>query len=76
MHPRLPYFPLGGNCKSDYGKFDSGQSVLLNCTQDFEDIPIDYVNTVILLEDSQFPLIFEMKIPLGKEKESLRSHEE
>ena len=52
VHPRLPYFPLGGECKSEYGTFESGQSVLLNCTQDFEDIPKDYVNSVILLEDS------------------------
>ena len=58
VHPRLPYFPLGGICKSDYGHFENGQSVLLNCTQDFEDIPGDYVNTVILLEDSNFPLVF------------------
>ena len=75
IHPRLPYFPLGGNCKSEYGTFDNGQSVFLNCTQDFEYIPNDYVNTVILLEDSQFPLAFEMKIPLGKEKGHLRSDE-
>ena len=75
VHPRLPYFPLGGECKSEYGTFESGQSVLLNCTQDFEDIPKDYVNSVILLEDSEFPVVFEMKIPLGREKENLRSDE-
>ena len=72
VHPRLPYFPLGGICKSDYGTFQSGDSVLLNCTQDFAEIPMDYVNTVILLEDSQFPLTFEMKIPLGGEKGHLK----
>ena len=74
VHPRFPYLPLGGQCKSEYGQFEKGQNVLLNCTQEFEDIPRDYVNTVVLFEDSRFPLGLEMKIPLSQYRKQLNMH--
>jgi hypothetical protein len=64
-HPRFPYFPAGSQCETKYGKFYSGQSVLMNCTQGFDDIPVGYVNQMIFLEDSSMPLGVAMKIPLG-----------
>jgi hypothetical protein len=73
VHPRFPYFPLGGECQTQYGKFEAGQSILLNCTQEFEAIPHDYVNTVLLFEDNALPLVFEMKLPLSQVKNHLRS---
>lgn len=32
-HPRFPYWPVGGKCDTAYGKYTSGQSILINCTQ-------------------------------------------
>lgn len=68
-HPRKPYSPIGSECTSQYGKYYEGQSVLLNCTQAFEDVPRDYVNAVYVLEDSVSPYGFSMKVPLSMWKE-------
>jgi hypothetical protein len=64
-HPRLPYFPVGSQCTSQYGSFIAGQTATINCTQSFEDIPRDYVNAVYVLEDSVSPFGFSIKLPLG-----------
>lgn len=64
-HPRLPYFPTGSECTSQYGSYYSGQNATITCTQSFEDIPNDYVNAVYVLEDSHSPFGFTIKIPLG-----------
>jgi hypothetical protein len=34
-HPRLPYFPTGSECTSQFGTYYNGQSATITCTQSF-----------------------------------------
>ena len=68
-HPRLPYFPASSQCESKYGKYYGGESVVINCTQGFEALPVGYVNQMIFLEDTVSPLSVGTKIPLSMENQ-------
>lgn len=63
--PRLPVKPSKSNCTSKEGSYTAGQSVIVNCTQGFDQIPVGYQNLVAAFDNTPTELGFSMKIPLS-----------
>jgi hypothetical protein len=63
--PRVPIGPSKSQCKSAEGSYTAGQSVLITCSQAFDDIPVGYVNAVSAFDNTNSPLGFSLKIPLS-----------
>jgi hypothetical protein len=68
--PRLPIGPKASKCDSKTGSYSKGQSVLINCTQAFDQIPTGYADVVTAFDHTDYPLGFSLKIPLSMEEES------
>ncbi len=63
--PRLPIEPLSSQCDTKVGKYTKGQSVLVNCTQSFDSLPVGYSNVVTAFDGDDYPLGFSTKVPLS-----------
>ena len=63
--PRFPIYADTTQCETKTGSYSAGQSVLLNCTQSFSDIPVGYSNVITAFDEDDFPLGFSTKIPLS-----------
>lgn len=63
--PRLPIFPSQSKCDTKEGKYTKGQSVLINCTQAFDQIPVGYSNVITAFDEDDYNLGFSTKIPLS-----------
>lgn len=70
--PRLPIAPSSSKCESKAGSYTKGQSVLINCTQAFDQIPTGYANVVTAFDHSDYPLGFSLKVPLSMEEGNLQ----
>ena len=65
--PRLPISPSKSSCTTKAGSYGKGDSVLFNCTQAFDQIPVGYANVVTAFDGEDYPLGFSMKVPLSME---------
>ena len=65
--PRLPISPSKSSCTTKAGSYGKGDSVLFNCTQAFDQIPVGYSNVVTAFDGEDYPLGFSMKVPLSME---------
>lgn len=63
--PRLPIAPLKSSCDTKSGSYTKGQSVIVNCTQSFDSIPVGYSNVITAFDGDDYPLGFSTKIPLS-----------
>jgi hypothetical protein len=63
--PRLPVEPNKSQCETKAGKYTKGQSVLVNCTQSFDLIPVGYSNVITAFDGDDYPLGFSTKVPLS-----------
>ena len=63
--PRLPINPTTSDCKTAPGSYKIGQSVLVNCTQAFDVLPVGYANVVSAFDETDYPLGFSIKVPLS-----------
>jgi hypothetical protein len=70
--PRLPIAPTKSQCDTKAGSYTKGQSVIINCTQAFTNIPVGYSNVVTAFDGDDFPLGFSTKIPLNSVNENLQ----
>ena len=64
--PRLPINPLKSSCTTKAGSYNKGDSVLFNCTQAFDAIPVGYANVLTAFDGDDYPLGFSMKVPLSQ----------
>lgn len=65
--PRLPISPSKSSCTTKAGSYGKGDSVLFNCTQAFDQIPVGYANVLTAFDGEDYPLGFSMKVPLSME---------
>ena len=60
-----PIYWRTSKCETKAGRYSKGQSVLLNCTQKFDAIPVGYFNVIGLLSNGEYPYGIYTKIPLS-----------
>lgn len=70
--PRLPISPSQSSCKTTPGSYKSGDSVVMNCTQAFDSIPVGYSNVISAFDGSDYPLGFSTKVPLSATESLIR----
>jgi hypothetical protein len=70
--PRLPIGPSKSNCTTTPGSYKSGDSVVMNCTQVFDTIPVGYSNVISAFDGTDYPLGFSTKIPLSLSESLIR----
>jgi hypothetical protein len=65
--PKLPIPPSSSKCTTKPGSYAKGSSVVVNCTQGFDAIPVGYANVITAFDGTDYPLGFSLKVPLSME---------
>jgi hypothetical protein len=60
-----PIYWRTSKCQTKAGRYSNGQSVLLNCTQTFDAIPVGYFNVIGIFANGENPYGIYTKTPLS-----------